>query len=299
MLRIGMLGSDNEHAARYTELLNLPDHPHFLAHTDARVVALWGQEQLQTQAIAQENQIDTMVDDPTAMLGLVDAVICVAGHGVSHLDLVRPYLQARVPTFVDEPLAIDSDDARTIVALAAQNRTPFSSFSPTRFCTSAQNFFQQTRQLGDIQGGHYSGPARLSTGCGAIIFSAISSIELLLMTHGVGIQWVHALAGSAGPGRDHGTIVALCAWANGTVVTLDLPADTLSEQHATAWGNQGIHAMTLDRTDCYRTSMQQILAVLKGNPSPVPPTAMIEAIQIGAAIDISLAETRRVYLYEV
>ena len=42
MFKIGILGSDNSHAERFSELLNLPEHPNFLADSDAQVVAIWG-----------------------------------------------------------------------------------------------------------------------------------------------------------------------------------------------------------------------------------------------------------------
>lgn len=299
MLKIGLLGSDSEYAARFSELLNLPEQPRFLANTDARVVALWGQEATRTQQVAQQSRIETIVDEPAAMLGLVDAVICVACHGDRHLELVRPFFQERVPTFVHKPLAIDADDARTIVALAAQSRTPFSSFSPFCFCADVQQFLQCTRQLGGVCAGHYSGPAVRRTACSGVIVYAIHAIELMLMTQGVGVQWVHALEGPAVDGCDHGALVALCAWSKGMVGTIELPVDAQDTFHVVARGRKGAHVATLNGSDCDVAGMQQILTVLSGGASPVPPTAMIEAIQIGAAIDLSLNEARRVYLYEV
>ncbi len=148
MLKIGILGSDNSHADRFSERLNLPEHPHFLANADACVVAIWGQDAARTQQVAQQNHIDQIVADPAAMMDLVDAILCVTRHGGLHFDLVRAYIQAGIPTFVDKPLAIDPDDARTIVALAVQSRTPFSSFSTIRFSADTQHFLQQARQLG-------------------------------------------------------------------------------------------------------------------------------------------------------
>jgi len=299
MLKIGILGSDNSHADRFAELLNLPDHPNFLGNADARIIALWGQEPTRTAQVALQNRIETVVDDPAAMLDLVDAVICVTRHGDLHFDLVRPYLQARIPTFVDKPLAIDADDARTMVALAAQNRTPFSAFSTVRFSRDAQHFLQATRQLGGVRVGSYSGPATRRNPYGGVLFYAIHSIELMLMTQGVGVQWVQAMEGTAVDAEGNGAIVAVCAWKNGLMASLELPADASYAFRATALGREGVQSMTLDISDCYVEGMQQILAVLRGAASPVSPTEMIEAIQIGAAMTLSLNEERRVHLYEV
>jgi predicted dehydrogenase len=299
MLNIGLLGSDNSHAERFSELLNLPAHPNFLADTDAQVVAIWGQEPTRTQQVAQQNRIATIVEEPAAMLDLVDAVICVTRHGGLHLDLVRPYLQARIPTFVDKPLALDPDDARTMVALAAQNRTPFSSFSTVRFSRDTQQFLQQAQGLGGVRVGNYSGPATRRNPYGGVLFYAIHSIELMLMTQGVGVQWVQALEGPAVDGAGNGALVVTCAWQDGMLATIELTVDAAYAFRATALGREGTHSATLNIADCYREGMKQILAVLRGGASPIPPTAMIEAIQIGAAIELSLQEERRVYSHEV
>lgn len=62
MLRIGILGSDNSHAERFSEVLNLPEHPNFLADADAQVVAILGQEPNRTQQVVQQNRIPTIAD---------------------------------------------------------------------------------------------------------------------------------------------------------------------------------------------------------------------------------------------
>lgn len=299
MLKIGMLGSDNSHAERFSEILNLPEHPHFLPDAEARVVAIWGEDAARTQQVADQNRIATIVDEPTAMLDLVDAVICVTRHGGLHLDLVRPYIQARVPTFVDKPLAIDPDDARTIVALAAQNRTPFAAFSTVRFSTSAQQFAQQARQLEGVRLGSYSGPATRRNPYGGVLFYAIHSIELLLMTQGIGVEWVQAQEGVPVDDNGNGAIVAVCGWKAGMLATLEYPVDAFYAFRATALGRTGVHSVTLNISDCYREGMKEILTVLRGGGSTVSLNEMIEAIQIGAAIELSLQEGRRVYMYEV
>lgn len=299
MLKIGILGSDNSHADRFSELLNLPEHPHFFANADARVVAIWGQEPIRTVQVAEKNHIDQVVEDPAALLDQVDAILCVTRHGGLHFELVRAYLQAHIPTFVDKPLAIDPDDARTIVALAVQSRTPFSSFSTVRFSADTQHFLQQARQLGGVRAGSYSGPATRRNPYGGVLFYAIHSIEMMIMTQGVGVQWVEALEGPAIDAQGNGNLVATCAWKDGMTATIELPVDAQYAFRATALGRTGVYSATLDIQDCYVEGMKQILGVLHGGTTPVPPTEMIEAIQVGAAIELSISEARRVHLYEI
>ena len=67
MFRIGILGSDNSHAERFSEILNRPDHPSYQPDADARVVAIWGAEAERTQAVARAHHIEQIVAAPDAM----------------------------------------------------------------------------------------------------------------------------------------------------------------------------------------------------------------------------------------
>lgn len=299
MLRIGILGSDNSHADRFSEILNRTDHPDYWPDARARVVAIWGQDTARTGQVAEHGRIDVIVDQPQAMLGQVDAVFCVTRHGGLHLELVRPYLEAGLPTFVDKPLAVDPADAAAMVELAQQSGAPFTSFSTVRFSADTQAFLAASRQLGGVRAGSYSGPASRRNPYGGILFYAIHSIELMLATQGAGVQWVQAVEGPAVDEAGNGTVVAVCAWQDGAAATLELTVDAQYAFRATALGRTAVHSATLDIGDCYRNGMRAILACLRGGVSPVEPAAMVEAVQIGAAIERSLDEGRRVSLAEV
>jgi predicted dehydrogenase len=296
MLHIGILGSDNSHADRFSEILNLPDHPSYQAGADARVVAIWGAEPERTRQVAETNHIAEIVNSPEALLGKVDAILCITRHGGLHRSLVEPYLSAGVPTFVDKPLAVDPADANAMIALAKARKTPFTSFSTVRFSADVLRFLNRVPELGAIRSGIYSGPASRRNPYGGIIFYAIHCIELMLMTQGTGVQWVQAVEGPGVDADGNGAVVAVCAWADGALATLNLPVNAKYSFEMTALGSDGVHHAALDISDCYRAGMKQILACLRGGESPVADREMVEAIQIGAAIHSSLESGGRIHL---
>jgi predicted dehydrogenase len=299
MFRIGILGSDNSHADRFSEILNRPDHPSYLTDSGAQVVAIWGQEAERTQQVAENSKIATIVDSPTDMIGQVDAVICVTRHGGLHRELVTPYLEAGIPTFVDKPLAVDPADARAIVALAQQHNVPFTSFSTVRFSADTRAYLAEVQKLGDVRTGVYTGPASRRNIYGGMIFYAIHSIELMLAVQGTGVQWVQAVEGPAVDVQGNGNATVICAWADGGMATLQLTVDAHYGFRAMALGREGFHCAHLNISDCYHEGMKRILPTLRGEiKGDVSPEAMIEAIQIGAAIERSLNENRQVLLEE-
>jgi predicted dehydrogenase len=297
MFKIGILGSDNSHADRFSEILNLPEHPSYLPDSGAQVVAIWGQEAERTQQVAQNGKIVTIVENPTDMIGQVDAVFCVTRHGGLHRELVTPYLEAGIPTFVDKPLAVDPADARAIVAVAQQHNVPFTSFSTVRFSADTRAYLAEVQKLGGVRTGVYTGPASRRNIYGGMIFYAIHSIELMLAVQGTGVQWVQAVEGPAVDEQGNGNATVICAWADGGMATLQLTVDAHYGFRAMTLGREGFHCAHLNISDCYHEGMKRILPILRGEiKGDVAPEAMIEAIQIGGAIERSLDEHRQVML---
>lgn len=300
MLKIGILGSDSSHAERFSELLNRSDHPNYLADADARVTAIWGKDPERTRQAAEHGQIETIVDDPQEMLGQVDAVFCITRHGGRHLDLVRPFMAADLPVYVDKPLATEPDDARAIVELAQKHNIPFTSYSTVRFSAATQDFLARSQELGGVRVGVYTGPASRRNPYGGVIFYAIHSIELMLMVQGTGIEWVEAVEGPAVDEAGNGNMTAVCAWPDGATATLELTVDAHYGFRAMALGREGFHCAHIDISDCYREGMKHILSCLRGEDDDAVPVAqMIEAIQVGKAIDRSLDEGKRISVQEL
>jgi len=297
MFKIGILGSDNSHADRFSEILNLREHPSYLPDSGAQVVAIWGQEAERTQQVAKNGKIATIVDQPAAMIGQVDAVFCVTRHGGLHKELVLPYIAAGIPVFVDKPLATDPNDARAIVAAVEQAQVPFTSFSTVRFSADTLAYVAETQKLGGVRVGVYTGPATRRNIYGGVIFYAIHAIELMLTVQGTGVEWVQAVEGPAVDEHGNGNMTAICAWRDGGMATLELTVDAHYGFRAMALGKTGSCAVNLNVSDCYHEGMKRILPTLRGeSDGGVAHAAMIEAIQIGKAIDLSMDENRRVAL---
>ncbi len=103
---------------------------------------------------------------------------------------------------------------------------------------------------------------------------------------------------AATPGN--GNMTAICAWPDGATATLELTVDAHYGFRALALGKEGFHCAAIDISDCYREGMKRILPCLRGeSDGGVPVAQMIEAVQVGKAIDRSLGENRRIYLKDL
>ena len=136
-LRAGIIGTDTSHVPAFAKTLR--SRPEW----QIRLVAAFkgGSPDLPTSANRVEGFAKTIreeygveiVDSIEALLPKVDVVLLTSVDGRPHLAQVTPVLKAGKPVFVDKPLSASLEDARRIVALAKETRTPFFSSSSSRF----------------------------------------------------------------------------------------------------------------------------------------------------------------------
>ena len=121
-MRIGIIGTENSHTDHIIDHLNVERRA-----GDTRVVALSGGASERNEKLRDTGQIERLVDTPTDLLGLVDAVIFTDRHGGLHREHAVPFLAEGLPVFVDKPLACTEADARAIVAAAREHDAPLTS----------------------------------------------------------------------------------------------------------------------------------------------------------------------------
>jgi hypothetical protein len=136
-LRAGIIGTDTSHVPAFTKAFR--DHPEW----KITVVAAYkgGSPDFPISANRVEGFAKTihddygveLVDTIEALIAKVDVVLLESVDGRPHLGQVTPVLKAGKRVFVDKPLAASLEDARRIVDLARETRTPIFSSSSVRF----------------------------------------------------------------------------------------------------------------------------------------------------------------------
>lgn len=134
MLQIGFVDHhlNNFHANTFLKLLHED-----LAAENVRVVAAWeshptGEDWCLQNGVERKGSIAEVVDS-------VDALMVLAPDNLAdHLALCEQVLPAGKPTFIDKLLSPRLSDARQIVAMAQQHRTPITSSSALRFAVELE-----------------------------------------------------------------------------------------------------------------------------------------------------------------
>ena len=100
MQRIGLIGSDNSHVARCTEILNLEGHPAYWPDSGATVHAIWGDDAALTAEEAEKGRIPVVASSPEEVAETCDLVFATSRRPGVHVAHASPAIEARKPLFV-------------------------------------------------------------------------------------------------------------------------------------------------------------------------------------------------------
>ena len=112
MFRIGILGSDNSHALAFSKLCNIADADGHYLYDDVRITAIYGRDDdpAHTVQVAEEGKIEFIAEKPDDFFGRVDAVMVVYRNGSYHVQDALPFLEKRIPVWIDKPIASSTAD---------------------------------------------------------------------------------------------------------------------------------------------------------------------------------------------
>lgn len=173
-LRIAMIGSTpgNGHPYSWSAMFNgydraamtnecpfagIPDYlnkepSETLQIPDARVthVCCIGEGGFTAEHVAKCSLIPHVVQNPTDVIGEVDAVIIATDLGDEHVERARPFVEANIPVFVDKPLADNPRDLKTFMDWVADGKRIMSS-SSMRYTKEFMPYRHSTHELGDLR----------------------------------------------------------------------------------------------------------------------------------------------------
>jgi len=183
MVRVGMVAVNTPHAPLYARLLWDPDAPGAPAEPQARITAIWDEDRERAAAFAREHMVPEVVARPEDMIGRVDAVMIIEKDQKKHAAQAIPLLRARLPVFINKPLADDMADANAIVACARETGTPMFSCSALRFDWEVVALKERLNERGPVRVG-------ISIGYRDLMYYGVHPTEMLVSVLGTGVEWV-------------------------------------------------------------------------------------------------------------
>ncbi|MFG3422930.1 Gfo/Idh/MocA family protein [Micromonospora sp. NPDC049460] len=283
MRRIGIIGTENSHVDHFIRFLNTEQR-----HPGNRVVALAGGPTDRNAALSETGGIELVVDEPSDLIGRVDAAIVSSRDGRHHRKQAEPLLDAGLPVLVDKPLAASVDDAQAILAAAARGHAPLVSCSALRFVPEVARLTDPQERIGRLRQLAVIGPADPDSEWAGLFFYGIHQVELALQL--LGDPHVEPESASVDLVREGDTTVALTRIGDVVVTfTFVTPTDDRVPFQVVATGTRGV--LTESPTigpDYNAPALARFVDACDQGRSPVDPRALLSPIVVMAAITDAL-----------
>jgi predicted dehydrogenase len=181
-MRIGIVGAENSHTAAIAKTLNINK-----AIADVGVTAVWGETEAFATKAAELGRIPTIVKNPADMIGEIDAVITDHRHAQHHLPAMQPFLNARIPMFVDKPFCYRLAEGSEFLTQAKKAGVPVVSGSSVPWQQSFVAFRDLIRGA-KVYGLDSIGPCDVHSPYGNIFFYGIHQVDCLVELGGMDVE---------------------------------------------------------------------------------------------------------------
>lgn len=299
MFKIGILGSDNSHAARFAGICNLPSEEGRYLIPDARVVAIYGNDDdpAHTKEVAESCQIETIVQSPEEMMGKVDAVMVVYRDGGQHIRDILPFVKAGYPCWIDKPIAFSAEDVdalKTAMRESGNSLVCGGSTYKLNYDVRIMKTKIESGALGDIQSGVITYRSNFEADYNGIYFYGSHPCEACLTVFGMDPVSVYVSA------IDAQNATVLVKYAD-KIVSLILNNRSAASYHILVNGTKGCVCRSMEehfQTLCI-LGITEFVEMLRSKQSPISPENLVMPVYMLRAMDLSYREKREVTIEEV
>jgi len=281
-LRAGIIGTDTSHVPAFTKAFR--DHPEW----KITVVAAYkgGSPDFPVSANRVEGFAKTiqseygveLVDSIEALLAKVDVVLLESVDGRPHLAQVTPVLKAGKRVFIDKPLAASLEDARRIVQLARESRTPIFTSSSARFHPDIPRV-RSDQSIGKVTKVQANYQLNMVPFHPDLYYYGIHGVEALYAVMGRGCE---RLTRKVSPDSD----VTTCVWKDGRVGVYNALFKSAAKQPmVTVTGSTG--TASTGASSNYDGLVAEIAQFFHTGRSPVDVADTIEIFEFMTAAQVS------------
>ena len=289
MYKIGIVGSDNSHADAFSKLMNIRDpQTGEYNYPDFRVEAIFGLDPVRTKEVADKGNIPTIVNDPSEMLGMVDAVMVVFRHGDLHLPYALPFIEAGIPTWIDKPFTIKNEDCVKLVEAAKKSGALVTGGSTTKYLPDIQTIkraVENGSRIGKPLAAVMNFPAELVNEYGGIFFYGHHLCEMCLMAFGYRPLSVSAV-------ETAGMVTAVVKYPTYNVTLNFLGA--AHEYYAVVNGDKGAILREIDMGITYKSGFEKFAEMIRTGRQPLAYSELYAAVAMLNAIKESYESGREV-----
>lgn len=291
MIHVGIVGGAmSYHGLTFTSIFNGCDLNKFKETKvvypgkrilEAKVVKVWDAKRKDAESLARICYVDEVVESFGKMLEEVDAVIIPDDGTMQHQTWARPFLERRIPVFVDKPLSSSIEEAEGIIDTAFENDALLLSCSALRYARELEEAQKDIDAIGPILTGSVIGP-------GDLVWYGIHPLELVYSVMGPGVESVWNI------GTKDCSIVKI-GYIDGRTVVLQVFKGIAYVFHMSLYGKNGWKSIVVsDSSYFYWNLMEHFVWMVKNKKNPIPLEQTLEIIKILASSRKSLERREKI-----
>lgn len=117
MYKIAILGCENSHAGAFLRIINEEQI------NDVEVVGVYSYDSAASEALNKKYGV-YVAKDFDEFVGKIDGLVITARHGDNHYKYAKPYLDSKIPIFIDKPITISEAEAVEFMNILKDNAIP-------------------------------------------------------------------------------------------------------------------------------------------------------------------------------
>jgi len=283
MKNIGIIGAENSHAAAISKIINVDKKI-----KGFRVTHIWGETRAFAKKTAEAGNIPEIVKNPNEMIDSIDALIVDHRHGKHHLSAAEPFIEKKIPVFIDKPFCCQLNKGKKFLDKAKKKKAPVCSYSILPKQKSFSVLKKEVKKLGKLSAVVTTGPCDIQSKYGGIFFYGVHQVDLILSA--VGYDAVHVRM-NKGKVNSTGTIF----FKSGLVATMNCISEKWPKFHFSAVGENGRTDMEMMHDDNpYLTGVRDFTRMFNTGKSPSTRESMLMPVAVLEALEKSLKQKRMV-----
>jgi predicted dehydrogenase len=195
-----------------------------------------------------------------------------------------PFIEAKIPLFIDKPFCYRRAEGRRFLARARQLKVPVCSFSTLPKQASFKQLKKDVAKLGKIYTVISTGPCDIKSKWGGIFFYGIHQVDMILRLTGYDFYRTQIVKGK---GQNHSANIL---FKSGTVGTMNLVGEGRTPFHISVVGEKGrIDQEIITDESMYFTGIKDFVRMFKTgktvetDETMLGPVAVLESLQKSVA----------------
>ena len=117
MYKIAILGCENSHAGAFLRIIKEEQI------NDVEVVGIYSYDPAASETLNKQYGV-YVAKDFDEFVGKIDGLVITARHGDNHYKYAKPYLDSKIPIFIDKPITISEKEAVEFMKVLKDNAIP-------------------------------------------------------------------------------------------------------------------------------------------------------------------------------